>query len=133
MATSRQKAKGRRESGSFVAVPKVVLNSKEYSTLGAHAVKLLIDLLAQYNGKNNGDLCAAWSLMHPRGWRSKGTLAAAIADLKAAGWIVTSRQGGRNRPSLYAITFLAVDECGGKLEMTPTRVPPSLWKKSVPA
>ena len=38
--------------------------------LSPRATKLLIDLLAQYRGYNNGDLCAPLSLMRERGWNS---------------------------------------------------------------
>jgi len=31
------------------------------------------DLGRQYNGKNNGDLCATWSMMAKRGWSSRST------------------------------------------------------------
>jgi hypothetical protein len=125
---SRLKAKGRRESGPFLAVPKHVINSTEYSRLSAYAVKLLFDLYAQFNGRNNGDLSACWTFMSKRGWRSKGTLHKALVELRGRGWIVVARQGGRNKTSLYALTFLAVDECGGKLDIAETRTPLNWWR-----
>lgn len=93
----------------------------------------MIDLYAQYNGKNNGDLCAAYSMMQKHGWRSKGTLARALTELVNAGFILITRQGGKHKANLYAVTFRGVDECGGKLDINPTPVPPNTWnKKSVP-
>ena len=120
------------EKGGFVGLHKVVLNSCAYSQLSAHDVKLLIDLLSQYNGSNNGDFCATFSLMKPRGWRSKGTLSTALKNLLSAGFIEISRQGGRNLCSLYAVTFYAVDDCKGKLEINATSYPKSLWRKNEP-
>lgn len=135
MALTRKKTKARRESGTFLAIPKQIPLSEQYANLGAWGVKLLLDLYAQYNGKNNGDLCAAFSMMKKRGWRSKGTLNKAITELTNAGFIMKTRQGGKHKASLYAVTFRGVDECGGKLEVKPSPVPTNAWKKltSVPA
>ena len=71
MSRRRVNPKNRRESGSFIAVPHVVLDSAEYAGLSAKAVKLMIDIYAQFRGNNNGDLAAAWTLMEPRGWKSR--------------------------------------------------------------
>lgn len=127
---SRQRTKGRKESGSFVAIPKQVLESSAYAALTAHEVKLLMDLTVQYNGSNNGDLCAAWSMMESKGWKSKGTLYRAISGLLERGFIVLTRQGGKHKPSLYAITFRAIDECKGKLDVPPTVTALNSWKKN---
>ncbi|WXG51455.1 MAG: hypothetical protein RNU03_11300 [Candidatus Sedimenticola sp. (ex Thyasira tokunagai)] len=129
MAQSRAKIKGRKERGSFIAIPKIVVESEQYSKLSSHSVKLLIDLSAQYNGSNNGDLCAAWSMMVKRGWRSKGTLYRAVSELITTGFILLTRQGGKHKASLYAVTFKPIDECKGKLEVKATVVAPATWKK----
>lgn len=128
MAGKRLKAKGRRESGSFVALPHAVIGGDEWAALSAQAVKLLLDLYSQYKGNNNGDLTLAWSIMKPRGWKSKDTLYRARDELMAAGWIVCARQGGRHIPSLYAVTWQAIDECGGKLDIAETSAPLGTWK-----
>lgn len=70
--------------------------------------------------------------MQPRGWRSKATLDKARKELLAAGWLELSRQGGRNRCSLYSVTFYAIDECGGKLDVPPTLTPKSTWRLHEP-
>lgn len=128
MALTLKKTKARRGLEPFVSIPKQILLSDQYAKLGAWSVKLLLDLSAQYNGKNNGDLCAAFSMMQKRGWRSKGTLAKALTELTDAGFISKARQGGKHKPSLYAVTFRGVDECGGKLEVKPSPVPTNAWK-----
>lgn len=120
------------EKGGYSALYHCVTTSQAYIKLSAHAVKLLNDLLSQYNGSNNGDLGAAYSVMQKRGWRSKGTLNRAIKELLEAGFIEVSRQGGRHLCSLYAFTFYAVDECKGKLDIRPTTTPKSLWRKNEP-
>lgn len=126
-------AKDKRESGSFVALPHAVLRSQSFASLRPHAVKLAIDLLAQFKGDNNGDLCAAWTLMKKRGWRSRDTLSKARRELLNAEWIMVTKQGGRHSPTLYALTFYAVDACGGKLDVSPTHSSPGSWRKHEPA
>ena len=112
-------AKGKRDGGAFIAIPLSVLNGGAYLLASAHARMLLFDLAVQYRGNNNGDLSAAWSQMHARGWRSKETLTKAKRELQELGLIVETRMGARpNKASLYAVTWHALDDCGGKLEIT---------------
>ena len=129
MSRNRLKSKGRRDRGSYVQLPHEVLNHQNFTGLSGNAVKLLLDLYSQYRGKNNGDLSAPWSRMSKRGWRSKGTLHRAIKELLTFGWIKISRYGGLNRCSLYAVTFKAVDECGGKLDIPSTQTAPGDWNE----
>jgi hypothetical protein len=129
---NRRKHAGRVETGSFFALPHAVMASPAFRSLSAHAVKLLCDLGGQYRGANNGDLSAAWRIMEPLGWRSRDTLARALRELRGAGLIEMARQGGLHRCSLYALTWLAIDECNGKLDVPATRVPSGLWKASAP-
>lgn len=128
MSRKLERTKGRRESGSFVALPHAVIAGNEWAELSASAVKLLLDLYGQYRGKNNGDLTLAWSVMRSRGWKSKQTLYRAKDELLEGGWIICTRQGGRHIPSLYAVTWQAIDECGGKLDVAETRTAPGTWK-----
>jgi hypothetical protein len=106
----RRHAKSKREPGGFVAMPYIVIRSDQFARLSAHAIKLLVDLLAQYHGDNNGDLCATWTVMHPRGWRSRDTLEQALAELVERGFVTRTRQGGKNSASLYAVTFYSLDD-----------------------
>lgn len=128
MSRTLRKAKGRREAGSFAAIPSVILESEEYAKLSAPAVKALLDLFAQFRGSNNGDLTAAWSIMKKRGWRSKDSLYRALRGLLDKGWIIKTRQGGKHKCSLYAVTWKAVDACSGKLDVAPTAIPLNTWK-----
>lgn len=122
----------RRESGGFAALPHCLLESNVYIGLSAHAVKLLNDLLAQFKGFNNGDLCLSWSIMEKRGWKSRDTLNKARKELIDTELIIVSRYGDRKRPHLYALTFFAVDECSGKLDINATQKPLSLWRLHEP-
>ena len=129
MNKKRERVKGRRDRGRFFGIPLKVIESENYAMLGAWSVKLLIDIGKQYNGFNNGDLNAAWSIFSKQGWHSKGTLYRAIKELIDKGFIELTRQGGKNRCSLYAITWQSIDECGGKLDVRQTRVASNLWKE----
>ena len=132
MAKSYPKAKGRSESGRFVKLPHRCLEHENFTRLTPKAIKLFIDLLFQYNGHNNGDLTAAFTIMQKRGWKSKETLRLAIDELLHFGWIILTRIGGLNRnPNLYALTIHAIDECKGKLDVKPTVTAPGNWKQPV--
>lgn len=104
--------------------------SREYAELSSRAVKALIDLYTQFKGNNNGDLCFAWKIMAGRGWTSKDQLAKAVAELLERGWIDVTRQGGRRVPTLYAVTWLGIDQCAGKLDVRPNPVPSMSWRRS---
>ncbi|MEI2635734.1 MAG: hypothetical protein V9E92_02590 [Methylotenera sp.] len=118
----------RREPGGFAALPHCLLESKVYIGLSAQAIKLLNDLLVQFKGFNNGDLCMAWTMMEKRGWKSRDTLNKARKELLNVELILVARYGDRKRPHLYALTFFAIDECHGKLDIKPTERPPSYWR-----
>jgi len=129
MNDPRAKYKGRKTSYSFVMLRHDVMRHENFKTLSGNATKLLIDLLSQFNGKNNGDFCATWSLMKKRGWRSKGTLSRALKELLQRGWIIKTRQGWQNHSGLYAVTWLPIDECDGKLDIAHTVTAFNTWKE----
>ncbi len=99
----------------------------DYIDLPACAKVLLFELAFQYRGHNNGDLHIAWSLMKDRGFNSPVTLNKAKKALLAANLIVCTREGQFMNPggtcSLYALTWLPIDECKGKHQLQPTTVP----------
>lgn len=129
MTQTRQKQKGRQSRGSFLLLPHDCINCDNFTQLSPRAVKLLIDIASQFRGKNNGDLASSWSLMTKRGWTSKDQLEKAREELLRSGWIVLTRRGRRPRiPSLYALTWLPIDECGGKLDRAPRNKPLGYWK-----
>jgi len=105
------------------------MNARSYIEASPHARMLLFDLFSQFRGNNNGDLCAAWKFMRPRGWRSEGTLNKAKKQLLALGLIVETRKGARpNKAGLYAVTWCALDDCGGKLDITPKSFPRGAYR-----
>lgn len=127
---SRKKTTGKGGDGGFMALPHAVANSHNWLKLSPYSIKLLIDLFVQYKGTNNGDLCATWSMMVLRGWKSKATLHKALTELEHYGLLVKSRQGGRKLASLYGVTFRGIDECKGKLDLR-AGPPLSTWRVPV--
>lgn len=125
----RRKIKGR-AAKPFIGIPREVVDSEEFGSLSPQATKLLLELARHYRGNNNGDFSAAWSQLKRRGWKSPATLARAKAELIVSGFALMCRQGGRNKCSLYAITWWAIDECGGKHDERPGHVPSNKWKKT---
>jgi hypothetical protein len=112
--SSRKPTTKSKRTDTFVQIPHEVLQSKEYASLRAIEVKLLIDLLGQFAGYNNGVLCAAFSVMQKCGWQSSATLAKALKGLLQAHFIRRTRRR-RGVGNLYGITWLKLNECKGKL------------------
>ena len=126
---SNKTKKGRFSTRDFNGIPRVVMLSEDYRRLPGNAVKLLMAMVHQYRGSNNGDLHAAYSVMSDWGFNSKQTLSNALQVLLNAGLIMKTRQGRFTNPggvcSLYAITWQPIDDCRGKqLEAKPTITPP---------
>ena len=117
-----------------MALPHSILRSPQFAALPGPAVKALFGLLAQYNGRNNGNLTAAISVMQSYGWTSRDTLKRAIDHLLSAGFITITRKGGNRIARLFAVTFFAVDDCGARFDdgVKPTAAPPGAWKRADP-
>lgn len=124
---SYQKAKVRGGS-QFLALPHSILNHDNFIALSKRGRTMLIDVAVQYNGSNNGDLDMTAKRLRKRGWTSNDQIEKAKCELLEKGWMVLTRQGGRNMPSLFAITWWSIDACGGKLDVQPTRTPHHYWK-----
>lgn len=106
---SRQKAKGRRTCRTFTQLPHDVIDHEDFINLSHRATRLLLDLARQYNGYNNGDLCATFSMMKKRGWTSNDQRNKALKELVEKDFIRLTRQGGKNSCNLFAVTWLPVD------------------------
>ena len=124
-----KEGRDKRDGGAFMALPMSVINSRAYIDASPYARALLLDLYMQYRGDNNGDLSACWKVMRARGWRSETTLTKAKRELIELGLIVETRKGARpNKASLYAVTWCALDDCGGKLDISPAGFPRGAYK-----
>ena len=102
--------KGTKYNEPFVGIVRSVFESPAFVALSPHAVKLLMELLAQYKGDNNGNLTLAWSIVSKRGWRSRTTLWRCKSELIEAGFVYVTRMG--HMPStceLLALTWFPLD------------------------
>lgn len=130
MADRRARKKGRQGgTGSFLALPHVWLDSPEFRALSARATKALLGLAAQYRGANNGTLALPRGRHQVFGWgRAHGSVDRALKELEASGFVVKTRQGGKNMPSLYAVTWWPVDRCDGRHDHPAGAAPLHLWR-----
>lgn len=125
-------AKEARGGGAFLPFRLDVLRSQALANLSPYAAKLLLDIASQWQLGRNGDASAAFeNVLRARGWRSKATLHNALKELRQSGLIVQTRQGSLHQCSLYALGWLAIDECGGKLDMKPTTRPLNNWQDPI--
>lgn len=122
-------AKGRRQTGNFGIWPHDCGACESYARLSLPARALLLEFLGQLHYGNNGDLCCAFGTLGPRGWKAKSTIERARQELEDTGWIIRTRQGGGNRPNLYAVTWRSIDYCGDKLDV-PAGPAPGTWSRS---
>ena len=133
MATDKRwRNKGRQQGPTFVRLPHFVLRSPQWVALSGTAIKLLLELAGQYNGRNNGDLSATYTDMKARGWASNDTLQRALRELEAGAWIVRTRQGGRHIGcNLYALSWEPVDSCDGKHQHPVSNKASHAWKNAI--
>jgi len=109
-----KKNKKRSFKDPFAMIPWYVIDCPAFKSLRGNSVKLLLLLVRQYRGNNNGDLSITYSL-NKTYFKSSQTMYAARDELEQKGFIVTNAyggmsQGGYKLPSLYAITWLPVDD-----------------------
>lgn len=127
MALTRKRTKGRAERGTFLILPHALLDCPDLRNLSGSATKVLLMICRQLRYENNGDLSAPFSNASKWGIGSKSTLAKALRELEAANLICRTRTAVFQNPaakcSLYAVTWRAVDECKGKLEIAATATP----------
>lgn len=107
---SRAKFKGSKYTEPFVGIVRSVFESTAFTALSPHACKLLLELVGQFRGDNNGDLSAAWSIVSKRGWNSRTTLWRCKRELIEAGFVFVTRQGRMpNTCELLALTWFPLD------------------------
>jgi hypothetical protein len=103
-----------RDSGQFVAMPYVVLDSAAYLNLSHPAKALLMEIARQCNRDNNGRLLASRAYLAKRGWKSADTITRAVRELMDAKLIHQTVQGHRpNKASWYAVTWRILDRIPG--------------------
>ncbi|MBA4723478.1 MAG: hypothetical protein H2067_20375 [Alcanivorax sp.] len=125
---SRRNGKGKaNHPGGYIGIPRRLADHRDYLSLSTSAKVVLLALVYQYRGKNNGDLSAANRLLRRWGIKSSTTAQKAIKELLEANMIMRTREGRFLNPggrcALYALTWEPIDECGGKLDLASTITP----------
>ena len=114
-----KKAKCQYKPGrNFFSFPRSLIQHQDYFSMTYAAKALLHDMCALYNGFNNGDISIPISVMKKFGWPS-ATLDRAKDELLSKAWIYKTRQGGKGKHfscSLYAISFIPLDDIGSKID-----------------
>lgn len=104
------------EKGNVICTPGRLYRHVNYRRMRPSAKAVLWDIVAEYDGTNNGYLSAEWNKMQDCGWGSEHTVREAIAELLHYGWLVKTQIGGRDhRPNLYGITWRKLNQRQGKL------------------
>ncbi len=119
----------KRNNEAFFPMRYDVLKSPLFKNLSSKAKALLFEFASQYTGYNNGDFSISYKQMKQKGWHSPITLDKAKNELLETEFLILTRQGGRNQCSLFALSFLAIDECQSKLDIQSTKKAPDNWKK----
>ena len=101
-------------SDNFAAIPRYAIDCEAFMSLRGGSVKLLVVLTGQFKGRNNGDLTITHSLNKGH-FKSSQTMYAARDELEQKGFIATNAYGGMSYggyklPTLYAITWLPVND-----------------------
>lgn len=125
----REEYKKKRGGTTFFPMRHDVLRSPVYQNLSGNALKLFWCLASQYTGSNNGNLSATFG---STGFKSPTTLNKAKKELLKSELVIVSRQGGRHKCTLYALSFFAIDDCRD-MDIFPTVRPPDNWKRQAGA
>ena len=111
------KRNDRKNEGRFAGIPLKVMDHPDYVGLGFSSRALLLEIARQYNRANNGKLCATFSQMERRGWKSEQTLSKCLKELLAANLITCTKRGtygnGKREPNFYAINWQPIDDIPG--------------------
>ena len=124
------RAKRARIAERFAMLPLSVLMSSAFKTLPVGYQRVLWLLAAQYLGDNNGDLALTRKQAANFGLNNERHRSHGLRALEARGLIVKTRQGGiasgGKLPTLWAITWRAIDYCEG-MKLNVVRLPPLTW------
>ena len=106
--------KRKKEKADFAGIPRYIVRCDAFKSLSGNAVKLLVHLAYQFKGRNNGDLLITHSLLK-KYFKSNQTMYRARDELEQKGFIAINVYGGMSyggykAPTLYALTWLKVDD-----------------------
>lgn len=95
--------------GRYTAVPHSLLDSTSFVGASHMARSLILELMRQHDGKNNGHLHLSCRWLKTRGWSSNDSIQKAKLELLTRGLIIKTREGGLNNGAdKYALTWMAI-------------------------
>lgn len=114
--------------GLYSAIPHSVLDSVALRGASHTARSLLLELMRQHNGQNNGQLHLAEGWLKRRGWSSSSeVIQRAKLELMERNLIIKTRQGGLYiGPDRFAVTWLHISDFTG-LEISRRTYHPGAW------
>lgn len=113
-----------KNKGRFAGIPNAVMENRSYLALSFSARSLLLEFAKQYNGHNNGKLCAIPEQLAPRGFRSATTVYNATKELLSSELIILSKLGpkGSRKPHYYALAWQPIDFISTfEMDIAPTK------------
>lgn len=124
---------GRRQNseqvaGRFAALPHAVMDSTAFMGASYSARSLLLELVRQHTGKNNGHFQLATGWLRRRGWKSSDMVQRAKAEVMTRQLAIKTRLGGLNAgPDLWAVTWLPISDYAGLTEVSAQTYHPGAW------
>lgn len=109
----------------FFRLPKALFECTGYLKLNKTQRALLIDLCSQFNGKNNGNLTLAPSIMEALGWDEKTVKRnkQALLDSKLIRISGHKQLNNKRYMYLYAIAWLEIDDCSDYIDRCSITLP----------
>ena len=109
-----QQTSAKATSHPFIALDHRVIDSAAFADLKHSSVRVLLTICRQLKKDNNGHLQATYSWCKRFGIGSDNTLADAVADLIAHGFIYRTKSHGANGVwAKYAVTWLPIKKSEG--------------------
>jgi len=117
-ALKLERNKNRKASGKYLQLIEMVTESPQFKLLSSNAFKVLVLLLARYNGENNGDINIARKEMADIGFGRNGVaFGQAVDELVEKCFVIITRPGSyASGCTLYAVTTEPMDACKRKFE-----------------
>lgn len=115
-------------SGRFAAIPHAVMDSTAYMGASYVARSLLLELVRQHTGKNNGHFQLSTGWLRRRGWNSHDTVQRAKLEIVTRQLAIKTRLGGLNAgPDLWAVTWLPISDYVRLTEVRANSYHPGAW------
>lgn len=119
-------------SGSYTPLPHALLDSEAFMGASTRAKAMLLELVRQHNGRNNGHLQLSVGWLRTRGWTSTSAIQLGKAELIERDLAILTKRGGLNAgPDYYALTWLPIADYSG-LDLKQGSYAPGAWRFADP-